>query len=109
MSDVDETSQQRVAHNEVLFRAINDQVLSLEERFGSRDAGFLCECADASCSETIFLSLDEYQRVHSDERRFFVVPGHEVTEIETVVERHANYLVVEKHVPIPEITLGLRA
>jgi len=37
------------------------------------------------------------------------VPGHEVTEIETVVERHANYLVVEKHVPIPEITLGLRA
>jgi hypothetical protein len=103
MGDVDETSQRRFAHNEVLFRSINDQVLSLEERFGSGDGGFLCECADASCSETIFLSLDEYERIHADQRRFFVVPGHEVTEIETVVERHANYLVVEKNVPVPSL------
>jgi hypothetical protein len=103
MSEGDKTSQRRFAHNEVLFRSINEQVLSLEERFGSREGGFLCECADTSCSETIFLSLDEYERIHSDERRFFVVPGHEVTEIETVVERHANYLVVEKNVPVPDL------
>ena len=103
MSDVDETSKHRFAHNEVLFRSINDQVLSLEERFGSREGGFLCECAEASCSETIFLGLEEYERIHADERRFFVVPGHEVIEIETVVERHANYLVVEKNVPGPDL------
>jgi hypothetical protein len=28
--------------------------------------------------------------------RFAVVPGHELPEIETVVERHPAYLVVEK-------------
>jgi hypothetical protein len=28
--------------------------------------------------------------------RFAVVPGHELPEIEMVVERHAGYLVVEK-------------
>jgi hypothetical protein len=101
MSDVDETSQRRFAYNEVLFRSINDQVLALEERFGSREGGFLCECADTTCSETVFLALDEYERIHADQHRFFVVPGHEVTEIETVVERHANYLIVEKTIPIP--------
>jgi hypothetical protein len=102
MSQVDETSQRRFAHNEVLFRSINETVLELEERFGSGDAGFLCECADVSCSETVFLRLDEYHRIHAAERRFFVVPGHEWPEIETVVERHAGYFVVEKHVPIPD-------
>ena len=102
MSDVDETSQRRFAHNEALFRSINDQVLALEERFGSREGGFLCECADPTCSETIFLSLDQYERIHADQRRFLVVPGHEVAEIETVVERHANYLIVEKNVPVTE-------
>ena len=102
MNDADETSQRRFAHNEVLFRSINDQVLALEERFGSRDGGFLCECANPTCTETIFLSLDEYERIHANERRFFVVPGHEVTETETVVERHANYLIVEKNLPLPD-------
>lgn len=103
MSDVDETSQRRFAHNEVIFRSINDQVLALEERFGSREGGFLCECAETTCSETVFLRLDEYERIHADERRFFVVPGHEVTEIETVVERHDSYLIVEKNVPVLDL------
>lgn len=103
MNDVDETSERRFAHNEVVFRSINDQVHALEERFGSREGGFLCECADTTCSETIFLSLAEYERIHADERRFFVVPGHEVTEIETVVERHADYLIVQKNVPVPDL------
>ena len=103
MGGVDETSRHRFAHNEVLFRSINDQVRALEQRFGSRDGGFLCECADETCSETIFLSLNEYGRIHTDEGRFFVIPGHEVTEIETVVERHANYLIVEKNVPVPDL------
>ena len=103
MTDVDEASQRRSALNEALFRSINEQVVRLEERFGSRDGGFVCECADATCSQTIFLSLEEYGRIHAVERRFFVVPGHEVTEIETVVERHATYLIVEKNVPVREL------
>lgn len=100
---MDETTQRRFAHNEVLFRSINEKVLELEERIGSGEAGFLCECADVSCSRAVFLRVDEYQRIHAAERRFFVAPGHECTEIETVIERHAGYFVVEKIVPIPDL------
>jgi hypothetical protein len=86
--------------NEALFRAINEQVLSLEERFGNPNGAFLCECADTGCLEKVFLHLDEYARIHAEDLRFFVVPGHERAENETVLERHPDYLVVEKKRPI---------
>ncbi len=100
---MDEVTKSRLAHNEALFRSINEQVLALEERFGSREGGFICECADTGCLETVFLPLAEYERIHRDPRRFFVVPGHERAEIETVVERHPSYLVVEKKARTPQI------
>src|SRR5512133_4026356 len=100
MFGVDEVTQSRLAQNEALFRSINEQVLALEERFGARDGGFLCECVDTACVEHVVLRLDEYERIHDDPRRFFVVPGHEQPEIETVAERHPKYLVVQKKVPV---------
>jgi hypothetical protein len=103
---MDEVTKRRLAQNEAIFRAINGQVLELEEKFGSRDGGFICECADASCSENVFLRLDEYERIHADEQRFVVVPGHERPEIETVLERHPAYLVVEKAIPVPALNSG---
>jgi hypothetical protein len=103
---MDEVTKLRLAQNEAIFRAINEQVLGLEEKFGSRDGGFTCECADASCTANVFLPLDEYERIHADEQRFFVVPGHERPEIETVLERHAAYFVVEKAVRVPALHRG---
>ena len=103
MFGVDEVTQSRLAHNEALFRSINEQVLALEERFGARDGGFLCECVDTACVEHVVLRLDEYERIHDDPRRFFVVPGHEQPEIETVAERHPKYLVVQKKAPVSRI------
>lgn len=99
---MDEVTKSRLAHNEVIFRSINEQVLALEERFGSREGGFLCECADAACSENVFVRLGEYERIHEDPRRFVVVPGHEKAELEIVVERYPAYLVVEKKVPVAQ-------
>jgi hypothetical protein len=103
MATVDELTKRRLAQNEAMFRTINEKVLELEDRFGSRDGGFICECADPSCAETVLLTLDEYARIHEDKQRFFVVPGHEVGQIENVLERHDHYLVVEKQVPVPDI------
>ncbi len=100
---VDDVTKSRLVHNEVIFRSVNEQVLALEERFGSREGGFVCECADTGCLETVFLRLDEYERTHDDPRRFVVVPGHERPEIENVVERHPYYLVVQKKDPAPQI------
>jgi hypothetical protein len=101
---VDDVTKQRLAANEAVFRAINEQILSLEDRFGSPEAGFVCECADASCAETVQLPLDDYEAIHEDKQRFFVVPGHERADIEEVVARYDTYLVVEKKVPVPELS-----
>jgi len=38
----------------------------------------------------------EYEAVRANPRRFMVVAGHERLDAETVVERHPEYLVVEK-------------
>jgi hypothetical protein len=103
MSDMNELTKTRLVHNEVLFRSINDHVLAVEEQYGSRHGGFLCECADVKCSQFVVLHLDEYQRIHADSRRFFVVPGHERTEVQTVVERHPGYLVVEMSIAVPSL------
>jgi hypothetical protein len=88
---------ERVGRNEAMFRSINEDI----ER--GRDAdddhtlvGFVCECGLADCSRLIELTPAEYERVRSDPCRFAIVSGHEIVEVETVVERHDRYAVVRK-------------
>ena len=89
--------QERIARNEATFRSINEDI----ER--GRDAdddstlvGFVCECGSADCSRLIELTPAEYEHVRSDPCRFAIVNGHEIPEVETVVERHDRYAVVRK-------------
>jgi hypothetical protein len=48
------------------------------------------------------MTLVEYEAVRAEPTRFAVVPQHELPEIETAVERHPNYVVVEKREPEAE-------
>ena len=89
--------QERIGRNEATFRSINEDI----ER--GRDAeddhtlvGFVCECGSADCSRLIELTPAEYEGIRSDPCRFAIVDGHEIEEVETVVERHARYVVVRK-------------
>jgi hypothetical protein len=41
-------------------------------------------------------SAAEYDRIASHRARFVVVPGHEQSSVETIVESYSAYLVVEK-------------
>ena len=93
---MDELLKRRLAHNEQLFREVNEQVQGLQERGGTGEAAFVCECADQSCSATIVLSAAEYERIRRNRTWFFVLPGHEASEIEQVVERFPGYLIVGK-------------
>ena len=90
--------EQRAARNESLFREVNENIARLEERHGSTTAEpvFLCECATADCAERLPVGPDDYSRVRRESRWFMVIPGHEDPRLETVVETHAGYLVVEK-------------
>ena len=95
MSDV---RKRRLAENQTLFREINERIGTTAEAQGE-DAHayeFVCECSNIDCFERFELRLDEYRRVRERERRFVVLSGHELPEIEVVVERLGEVLVVEK-------------
>jgi len=89
--------QERLAANESVFREINDGI-ERGQWPGEEDSpiGFRCECARLGCNELLELSVLEYEAVRANPRRFMVVAGHERLDAETVVERHPEYLVVEK-------------
>lgn len=96
--------EQRAARNEALFREVNENIADLEARFDAgRELEFLCECAKVDCTERIVVDPAAYRSVREHSGRFFVRPGHEVPEIERVVERHPGYLIVEKIGPGGEV------
>jgi hypothetical protein len=90
------TEIDRIARTESLFRDVNERIAETAERFGSEDAVFVCECADATCDERLSAQLDEYEQVRDDGVRFLVAPGHEVPDYERVLYRHSKFQVVEK-------------
>ena len=94
---MDQELQQRIAHNEAIFRDVNEAisrgVWPGEER---AEAAFCCECGQLGCNEMLELAAEEYERIRNDARRFVLAPGHEIAEAETVVETHDGYVIVEK-------------
>jgi hypothetical protein len=87
-------SEERVARNEALFREFNERVERLAD--DSPRIDFVCECGDLDCLERLALTRTTYEQVRSDPRRFVVAPGHENVEVERVVARLKEYVVVEK-------------
>jgi hypothetical protein len=95
---------ERIAKNEAVFRAANREIEEAEEKAGGDGVlEVLCECGQDGCSGLISLTVADYDGVHSQEDRFVVVPGHENSEIETVVERRETYFVVDKFGEAEEI------
>lgn len=92
-----EEVQRRLAANEAVFREVNE---GIERGQWPGDDGkqvsFRCECARLGCNLLVELTLPEYEHVRSDPRRFLMVPGHELPEIEVLVERKRGYVIVEK-------------
>lgn len=92
--------QERAAHNQSLFRDINENVEHLNHALGelSGPGAWVCECANPVCTELIRASMDQYEAVRADATRFLVAPGdkHVFAEVERIVERREAYWVVEK-------------
>lgn len=95
-----EAREQRAAQNEDMFRQVNDRLHVLAVIDGSSEPleRFVCECAQASCSLVVELTPGEYRSVRAEDTRFLVFPEalHTNSELETVVERHDLFWVVEK-------------
>ncbi len=95
---MDSTTAERLVANEYRFREVNErleadvrEIADPEERIA-----FVCECSATSCRETVSLNLDEYGALRAVEGHFAIVTGHEILEIERVVQRADRYIVVEK-------------
>jgi hypothetical protein len=94
---------ERAFRNEELFREVNAHIAELEERL--RDPLFpeplhlLCECERTGCSTPLEVDSPTFYRVREQPLRFFVAPGHEDLEVESIVEQRPGYLIVEKHEP----------
>jgi hypothetical protein len=88
----------RVGLNEAMFRTVNDEVHGLNKRFSviADPMSVVCECGSAVCNERVELRAAEYEQLRRDPTHFAVKPGHELPDVEAVVERHAGYVVVEK-------------
>jgi hypothetical protein len=86
-----------MARNEAFFREVNERIKEVAEELDRGAAyEFLCECADPTCTQRVELSLSEYDRIRAEPTRFVLAPDHDVQEIEQVVEREPDHLVVEK-------------
>ena len=94
--------EERLAQNEVLFRNVNERIMELDDEWQlSHD--LICECANTGCMAVMRMSLAEYRSLRLDPQRFGVLPGHEIPDVEVVVERNDRYLVVEKHVALRNV------
>lgn len=90
------TEINRIARTESLFRDVNERLAETSERFGAKDAEFVCECADAGCSERLYAQLDDYKQVRADGMHFLVAPGHEEPQYEQVLQMNNEYQVIAK-------------
>ena len=92
-----------MGENEALFRTVNEQVRDLNQTFLVEGTlRIVCECGEQSCIDQIELMPGEYEAVRSDSALFAVKPGHEVEDVETVVERKDGYWVVRKAPGAPQ-------
>jgi len=90
--------ERRIGRNEALYRSVNERIEDLNEAFGTLTDTMtvVCECGDGSCAQQIDVPVADYERVRSDPELFLIVPGHEIADVEDVVERHDAFDVVRK-------------
>ena len=97
----DEERIRRVGHNEALYRQVNDRIEEINTGFAELTGEFtvVCECGELTCMEQISVVRATYEQTRANPMRFVVKPGHEIGDVETVVESHDGFVIVEKTAP----------
>ncbi|HEX2505187.1 MAG TPA: hypothetical protein VHK22_03175 [Gaiellaceae bacterium] len=86
--------EKRIGENEALFREVNERI---EDASWEGQVDLLCECVDVECTKTITLTLKTNEKLRADPTTFAILPGHGELDVEEIVERYEDYLVVRKH------------
>lgn len=113
MNDKSPTEALKVAIEKRILNEFGSKILNEERmdqvgrlRKGARleahsSMSFSCECDDNECHESIAMSTEEYQRVHSRTKHFVVVPSHVRLDLEEIISSFADYVLVAKFYPYP--------
>jgi hypothetical protein len=85
--------------NEAVFREVNDRIEDLAQTFhlDGRALELVCECGDASCTQQISMTVQEYEAMRKDPTLFAIFPGHDIPDVEDVVSKNDGYDIVRKH------------
>src|SRR5438309_18930 len=100
--------EERLAKNEILFRAINERIEQAMPSFLRDDRGvhvyeFLCECSNRDCTRRLKLRRSDYEHVRRRGDQFAVAPRHDLPEMEEVVFRTNYHQVVRKQGTAAEV------
>ena len=94
---------ERIARNEASFRETNEQIDALNEAGAQLpEIPIVCECGSDDCVLVLTVDAGKYDEVRGHPDRFLVKAGHEIPDVESVVERLGDFSVVEKHVGVPQ-------
>jgi hypothetical protein len=106
---VDGLTEERIARNNATFRDANEHISAAAGVYGiDSPVPFICECADAGCSEIVPLTLEEYEQVRAHSRHFLHVPGHQdAAGTAQIVTQRDGYVIVEKLGRVGEIVEAL--
>ena len=90
--------ERKIGENEILYRAVNEKIEALNSVFGAITdvMTVVCECGDGTCAEQIDIDVPSYERVRRDPTLFITLPGHEIEDVERVVEQHDAFEIVQK-------------
>lgn len=92
----------RVGLNEALFREVNEEIGALTRSFADGQAfEIICECGDGECTERLSVNLSVYGKARANGNTFLIATGHDIPDLETVIERFGDYVMVEKHQGLP--------
>jgi hypothetical protein len=94
---VDERKR-RIGLNESIFREANERIEELNQTFATLTDKLVlvCECGYGDCAEKISMSVTEYEELRADSAHFAIVHGHEIPDVEHVVQEREGYDVVRK-------------
>ena len=87
---------ERIQRNEASYRDVNEAIRAGRDDDGGTPRPYMCECGQLGCNQLVELTASEYEAVRANPRHFFMVGGHEIPDVERIIDRHDRFVVAEK-------------
>jgi len=86
--------KQRALRAEQMFADLNDALIAIHRE--TPWTKFVCECSNPLCGDQVTLSPESLALIHSRPGRYVLRAGHQVDEVDTVIDQIDGLVIVEK-------------